>query len=498
MGDIEKFFKEQVRLPSPPIVALKILQAVKSDDSSFEELADIIRVDPALTVQVLKLANSSLYGLSKTVDSIAQATALIGTQTLKNIALSFVFVNRFQVVSGNGFDMELFWRRAVTSAVAAQVLATRVNSTDKDIFVSGLLQDIGVLVLFLSDRALYTEVFDDKRLSGKSISASEKDRFGFDHAEVGSHLLQLWNLSESIVLPIREHHLHDGVSNSGESAVLLYVADRIASIYHGSGGSGASVEINRILADRFELSEETVEKIIDEVGNTAQEVLQLFDIDHGEMKPLSLIIQEANEELRRLNLSYEQIVLDLRKAKKNAEKMAMELKQANNKLRELIIRDELTGLFNHRHFQERLESEIEFYSRYGHQFSLLIVDIDYFKKVNDTYGHQVGDRVLKETGRTMVSLVRNCDIVARYGGEEFAIIMPATGTNGAKVLAQRLRRGVEQNRIYCAEQEIRITISIGLVSTDMMTGEVKSRTMFSRCDEALYRAKNNGRNRVEF
>lgn len=498
MADIKDFFKERIRLPSPPIVALKILKAVRSDDSSFEDLSEIIKVDPALTAQVLKLANSSLYGLTKNVDSLAQATALIGTQTLKNIALSFVFVGKFQMVPKGGFDMELFWRRAVTSAVATQVLAKYIKYQDKDIFVTSLLQDIGILILFLSDNDSYCEVLDNKRISVAPIAEAEKEKFGFDHAEIGSYLLEIWGLSENICKPIRFHHSSEKSNTHRESALVISIADKISSIYHGSRSTGRAIEVHEMMEEEYELSEDVTDRIIDEVGENAQEILELFAINPGEMKPLSLMIQEANEELRRLNFTYEQIVLDLKQAKQNAEKLAVGLKQANDRLRELTICDELTGLYNHRYFQETLGKEIDKHKRYGNVLSLLILDIDYFKNINDTFGHQAGDCVLKEIGKIMSNLVRSCDIVARYGGDEFVIILPETGTAGAKVLAQRVRRGIEQYKMTCEAKTISVTVSIGQVGTDIMEDlEVNRKNLFLKSDKALYRAKNNGRNRVE-
>ncbi|MEE4164520.1 MAG: diguanylate cyclase [Desulfocapsaceae bacterium] len=498
MEAIQDFFEEKVKLPSPPAVALKILNAVQNDDNCFDELADIIVADPALTARILKIANSSLYGLSKQVESISQATALIGTQTLKNIALSFVFVTKFQKIDITGFDLDLFWRRSISAAVAAEIIAARIGCRDTDIFVSALLKDLGVLILFLSDPASYTNVIDSKRISGKTTCHVEKEIFGFSHPEVGSHLLQSWNLSEAIYGPIFWHHTKKPDAPHRTSAQVLFFADKISAMYHGTKSNKKSKEVHEWFMEEHGLSTDEVDELIDTIGEKACEVMDLFSIDPGNMKPFSLIIQEANEELQRLNLSYEQVVLELKQAKQNAEALAIGLKEANNKLRELAIRDELTGLHNHRYFQEQLELEITRCGRYKHPLSLLLLDLDFFKKVNDTYGHPAGDHVLREVGKALSSLVRVNDTVARYGGEEFAIILPETATSGGKVLAQRVRRGVEQLQISFAKQSIPITVSIGLACTDM-TAEGMGRTeLISKSDQALYKAKHEGRNRVAF
>ncbi len=497
MTSVQDFFDEKIRLPSPPAIALKILQAVRKDENSFEELAGIISVDPALSVRILKIANSSLYGFPRPVDSLAQATALIGTEALKNIALSFVIVQDFQDVPQGGFDLDLFWRRAVTAAVAAEVLGRKIGSNGQDLFVSSLLQDIGVLIFFLSSPNKYTMVLDDKRLGAGTLCDMEKEQFGHDHTEIGYHLLTSWMLPPSICGPIRAHHSMGLENEYLQEAKILSFADKISSMYHGLHSNSKFVDIHAGLAEEWGCTSEEVDALIDSIGERAREVMELFSIDPGEIKPFTQIMQEANDELRRLNFSYEQIVLELKQAKLNAEQLAAELKKANESLRELALRDGLTGLYNHRYFQEVLEAELSRASRYGHPLSLLFIDIDYFKKVNDTYGHPAGDSILCAVSRLLVKLVRHSDIVARYGGEEFAVIMPETDSRGARVIAQRLRRGIGQEQITYRESSISITISIGLATTDGRNPVMERKKLIESSDRALYRAKQNGRNRVE-
>ena len=498
MVTLENFLDNKVKLPSPPVVALRILEAVKQNEHGFDELAKIISSDPALTVQTLKIANSSLYQLPNCVTSLSQAISLIGTQSLKNIALSFVIIDNFQDAPQGSFNIDLFWKRAICAAVAADTLARETGLIDHDVFVAALLQDLGVLVIFLSDPAAYTSVLDTKRLSGKSLCEAEKDHFGFTHAEVSHHLFQTWGLPESIFAPILHHHDTESASSYHDATLILNIADKISSLYHGMQSNKKSIEIHALLQDKHGFQESQTTALIDLIGERTIETLECFSISAGDMKPFSQIMQEANDKLGQLNYSYEQIVLELTQAKQNAELLANELKIANDSLRELTFRDGLTNLYNHRYFQDILESELLKSRQYNSDTSLLFLDIDFFKKVNDTFGHPAGDHALIELGKTLVNLVRHGDIVARYGGEEFAIILPNTGLKSAKVLAQRLCRGAEQRQIYYNDQPIPLTVSIGLASTEIDRETLLDReTLIRSSDEALYRAKNNGRNRVE-
>jgi len=158
----------------------------------------------------------------------------------------------------------------------------------------------------------------------------------------------------------------------------------------------------------------------------------------------------------------------------------------------LAVTDGLTGLFNHRHFQERLTQEFNRMGRSAGPFSLLLIDIDHFKKVNDTYGHPVGDAVLKKVSGTISKIIRNIDVAARYGGEEFAVILVGTDAGGATKMAERLRRTVTDMKISAERNTISVTVSIGIATN---TGDIgKKEDIIERADRALYYSKKNGRN----
>lgn len=159
-------------------------------------------------------------------------------------------------------------------------------------------------------------------------------------------------------------------------------------------------------------------------------------------------------------------------------------------------KDHLTKIFNRKFFAERFIQEFSYALRHSKVYSLAIIDIDYFKKVNDTYGHQAGDYVLRQLADVIGALIRNEDIFARYGGEEFVILLRDTDEEKAFIFAMRIRRAIEKHEFKFQGIKIPITISIGLAT--LKDGNFKSpEEMFMVADEYLYKAKNNGRNRVE-
>ncbi len=184
-------------------------------------------------------------------------------------------------------------------------------------------------------------------------------------------------------------------------------------------------------------------------------------------------------------------------SQKNAElrEMLSQITQQNSKLERLASTDALTGLTNRRRFLESLENERSRFERYGGALSLIMFDIDHFKKVNDTWGHAVGDAVLCEIARDALKFLRREDLAARYGGEEFVILLPETELPGAALIADRLRQLVADTVVaHDQGPPLSVTISIGVASLE---ADESGDELLIRADKAMYQAKNSGRNRVE-
>jgi diguanylate cyclase (GGDEF)-like protein len=160
---------------------------------------------------------------------------------------------------------------------------------------------------------------------------------------------------------------------------------------------------------------------------------------------------------------------------------------------ESALRDGLTGTFNRRYFEDRLHTEMRFAARHAKTVGLLFVDIDHFKKINDSHGHQAGDFVLSAVAREMTATVRTEDVIARYGGEEFAIICRETEPAGLQVLAERLRAAVERKRFEHDGMVIPVTVSVG-AAVDPRLADPQA--LIAAADAAMYEAKRAGRNRA--
>jgi diguanylate cyclase (GGDEF)-like protein len=175
-----------------------------------------------------------------------------------------------------------------------------------------------------------------------------------------------------------------------------------------------------------------------------------------------------------------------------------QLRDANDRLKELVDTDDLTGLYNMRSVYQRVESEIQRARRFGRQVCIVMMDMDYFKTVNDGHDHLFGSFVLSEVGAVIRRSIRNIDLGARYGGDEFLMVLTETTAEGAEKFCERLRKAIEGHRFKSGKDEISLTCSIGFAITPSGDNQTDARALVRTADHALYEAKRSGRNCVKF
>ncbi|WP_124118661.1 histidine kinase N-terminal 7TM domain-containing diguanylate cyclase [Paenibacillus xylanexedens] len=251
-----------------------------------------------------------------------------------------------------------------------------------------------------------------------------------------------------------------------------------------------------------------IEVIVERDNNIRHFILQSSPIVDSALVPIGHILtfQDVSQERFYVKEMNRQNVT-LQERNQALDLIRQELSEANRKLEELALTDSLTNCYNRRYLTQHLNHEVITNIQYKTPFSLLLLDIDYFKAINDRYGHVIGDEVLVRTAEAVKQSIRSTDILTRYGGEEFMIYLPHTEHDLANKIAERVRTAVESNRIMVDHEimQVSITISIGILSfEDFEVGHVPDNPegyltqLFAAVDKALYQAKQNGRNRVEF
>ncbi len=202
-------------------------------------------------------------------------------------------------------------------------------------------------------------------------------------------------------------------------------------------------------------------------------------------------IQKGADDFIFKPVRFEELLLRLKRVLRERT-LTQERNQMLERLKELAITDDLTKLYNSRHFYSQLDNEINRYKRYQRSLSLLLIDVDHFKEFNDTYGHLEGDKILHKIARLITSCLRTMDTAYRYGGEEFTVILPETTCDAAMAVSERINE-VVKNDLFIDDDKKDMSVSIGV--TEYLPGELVS-DFVRRADKAMYMAKEGGRNRT--
>ena len=428
----------------------------------------------AIFVIVGSIGNYSRLLIEEELAALAEAA--VETENIQRLSLSIERVlmpaNDY-LISGDESERERY--RARTEELMARVAA--YESHHEDIISGELRRKLAVM---------------DER--AQAIFALPR-RAAPEHSEGAALMYSMDKAGEDAYLFLEGHYAED----RREHRELFAEADRIMVFLDRSMLWGGIVVLVLGVFFVFYLERSIrvpMEKLSAGVKGVAAGDWKRIDMggssSHG--SEISVLATEFNSMVDKLQSSYDGL-------EKKVEERTAELADANSKLEVLAVTDGLTGLFNHRHFYNVLEIELKRAERYGHTLALLMIDIDDFKRINDTYGHQFGDHVLRGIAASLVESVRETDIVSRFGGEEFAIVLPEIDRDGAVVLAERIRESVSSKSYRATQsgqesgQEVTVTISLGVASYPGDADGIDG--LISKADNALYKAKGDGKDRVE-
>ncbi|MGE5255847.1 MAG: HDOD domain-containing protein [Hyphomicrobiales bacterium] len=472
-------------LPTLPGVAVKLLEAVQKEEPNLAEIGRILSNDAALTAKMLKLVNSSFYGLPTRVTTVDHAIKLLGLNAVKNLALSFCLITGFQKKWIRPLHYSQFWKDSLLGAIAANLLAGRIGlPSAEDAFFLGLLQDIGSLALACCLPEQYGVVISETgRLTAK-VHPAENQHLGLNHMEVGEYLIRSWGLPESFYIPIGHHHCPEALSTQSrdcrERTRLLHLSSLYIDVFNSTD---LNIQMSTIehfikeygLSDKFDPA-----GLAAEIHRQAQEVFPIFDVKFTDDRDYASLLATAKAEMARLSVE-----------------MIAELLEKNKEiefLREQTTIDSMTCIHNYKGFCECLSRELSRAKRYRKPLSLIFADIDHFKEVNDTFGHQAGDHALKAVAVGLKKGLRDSDYLARYGGEEFAVILPEANMESAFLVAERLRERIRSQKMAYRDQTITLTMSFGVASM-APNQDLSSDSFIKMADDALYIAKTQGRDR---
>jgi diguanylate cyclase (GGDEF)-like protein len=479
-------------LPSMPAIAIQILDLCQKEEPDMGAIAKLIGSDPALSAKILRLTNSPMYGLKYQVRTVSHAICILGLSAVRPLALSFSLVKGLQAPDKK--SLTWFWKRSLLAAVAARELATATSyRLAEEAFLGALLQDIGLLAL-RQVAGLEYATLARPGIPHKTLAESERSLFGEDHAALGGWLAERWKLPTSLCIAIGASHTLQYLPPATHPdivhlAQLVTVSGEVADVWIEEDAAAAMNSLRNSASQLLSINDEKLEVTMRQIAKRAEEVADFFDVDIGSAEEMSAILEQAKETLLILALAANRQANDAMRAIGTLE--------AKTKTLELEAqRDGLTGVYNRAFFDQAFAQMVEQAKRDNTPLSLILFDVDYFKNVNDNYGHPVGDKVLTLVASLLSSRLRPSDIAARYGGEEFVLLLPGTDATGAAVVAERLRRTIFGTTCDVGGGSVlRVTVSAGFATLkpgSSATGEM----LLASADTALYAAKRGGRNIV--
>ena len=369
--------------------------------------------DQALAVKILKTVNSSYYGLRKPCPTISRAMAYLGIETVKSLVLGFSLIDVVGKQSAEDFDFVSFWRRCIYGATGARTFATVTRAFDsEEAFIAALLQDVGMLAMRMAMGKEYSDVIAPSARDHNRTVELEREEYGFDHQVAGSALAEKWRLPPQLIETIAHHHRPNSVEGEHRTLVRLVGLANLATQAMDAGAK-SSVPARYVEQARewFRIPADEAIRMLEGISDNARELSRLFHLDTGP-KVDTLEIQAMANEL----LTEHQI---------EVQEQSRQLRQSNDDLIRRNATDALTGAANRATFDGAGGRVPGGRSGKG-PLGVLFIDLDRFKRINDTLGHQAGDAVLVELVKRAETVIGDNGTVARYGGEEFAVVLPGT------------------------------------------------------------------------
>jgi two-component system, cell cycle response regulator len=502
--DLDRIFKLQ-SLPSLPTAAVKLIDIWKSETASLEEISAAIKSDPALSARIIKAANSPYFGLRSQVNTIERAAIMLGRNVLATMSLTFSLAEQSVVTGAIGHHYRNYWRRSLLLAAATEVLTDTSNRDQKSrAFLDGLMSDIGQLALLRTMPKEYGALLDEAKSESKPLVVLEREYFGITHAEVGARLAEKWGLEAGLVEVVRCHHmtlpeLAEISPNDPTRVKTSIVAAALEQYVYRNGRACDGDILFQVGRGLLNLTDDELVLLPQKIRPRVTEAFQMLDVDADDLPDPTTIMALANQQLAELTIRAQSEAVEAVAQTRALEEENRQLSLEKNLLESQLVMDALTGVNTRSFFQAFLEKEISRALRSRDTVGVIFCDIDHFKKINDNYGHQAGDAVLRAVAQSLMADVRQNDVVARYGGEEFVIMAVMPQIDGLRSLCERLRASVEKLVVRSQNQEIRPTISIGACVT-VCSHDIPelAALIIQQADDAMYEAKRAGRNRVQF
>jgi diguanylate cyclase (GGDEF)-like protein len=488
--EIEAHLRRSVNFPSPPGVATHIIELAQDPEIEMGKVAKALSMDSALSSKVLRIANSPLYAQRRKSENLRQALVVLGLNATLTLALSFSLVKSLRGAKPNGLSYKFYWRRALLAATAARALGDAMHQTlAEEIFLAALLQDVGMLALDQAVPDLYREGEKLQR-DHLALAEHERKRLQADHAHVGAWLMKSWNLPERLYRAIQHSHQLEFSHTAHPSGIFdrcVALSGPVADLFLLEPEQRQFAEVALYAERSLGLDRVAFGQVLGTIGSMIPETEAIFESELLSKQHPDLILEQAREVLMLRSLHVLREINTLRSNEPSA--------KASSELEEETRRDALTGVYNRSYLEQFLAREFENSTRHKWPLSVAFVDLDDFNQLNESFGHQAGDRVLQATARILRGNTRETDLIARHGGEEFVVVLPATDAETAHSICERIVMAFRNTGHVVGSHHAKVTVSIGCATHGAPIQFSNYTELVKAADQALYTAKTRGRNR---
>jgi len=475
---------ERLALDPGPVAAV-----MQCDPSDPDSLINVLAECPVLAGRVIGVANSAGSSAVHRMDSIQRCVRHLGARQARTVALTMAMQLMVQGLELDQDVVRQLWVSAATKAVAAQLVAERISPQHAETAYSmGLLQDIALPALLALDPKFFTNTLanNDGKIQWTDL---ERSHFGIDHAELGALLLQQWNAPPAIVMQVRRHHV---ALADDDMAWVAEMPSRFAGLLPHMDETTAKGQQQtlaathaRFLGEGFDCVDTLLKEIhrrVKAMGKTAGGPVKLnADFIQQIIRAVSSDTFALASQISRLDQQLSRQMGLLAHTQEDA------------------LSDSLTGLLNRRGFESIGKQMLAQANKANHSAACLMIDLDDFKPVNDTFGHAAGDRILKAAADLLKSNVGPGDLVARMGGDEFAVLLIGDSQGEAYAMAQRLHAVCNGRRIALGNDEkTTLCMSIGGVFMQNVPRDTVTSDLVEAADKIMYGIKRTGKHGLNF
>lgn len=479
-----------------PRVAIRLIELSKDSEAELEDYSALIETDPGLASRMLALVNSAWFAPTHPVQTVKRAVCTLGLGQVRVVALSHCVASLHKSMKLCGDDSRAMWAASMCKALAARLICDSIApSQAQEAFTVGLLQDLGLALFSVMDHVTVGKLLRDVKLSPEALAALEVDAFGMTHAEAGARMATQLGLPPIYAESIRAHHAHE--SETGAELTPMRLACAIAALmpHDIRYWTKHDMESLRKMLDQDRLVWASAESFMQAVqaefaptdeylndGVPSPDLMECLSYASEENARAANVLVAQNSSMM-MSTGQLQAAVDVAEhAKRRAESRA--------------DKDPLTDLFNRSGWDRRAKLTLRQAQSNNSTVGMAFIDLDLFKEINDTHGHQLGDRFLGEIGERIKDAVRAGDLVCRWGGDEFVILFRGADEEACMDALMRVKSHIESEPIQLGDVQLSPSTSVGFVVVNANSTKLELETLLQMADENLYRAKSTDRGSI--